>query len=204
MAPEGSGIYQALVCYKAAADRPQRAWRRAVLAAMLRRFLGIHGRCLNRAGWDVTCTVPSLRGRAGHHPLALVVAQACRQGSPGTGALPPLVDVVRPGPAAGAALAGMARADAFCVDRRAVEGRRVLLVDDVCTSGAHAQSARAALVLSGATRVDTVVVGRRIQRGWPDNQAILEWASCAEHRWDPWRCARCAPDVTAPDVTGST
>lgn len=200
MAPEGSGIYQALLRYKATTDGTQTAWRGAVLSAMVGRFLRVHGGCLNPEGWDIACTVPSLRARPGRHPLEVVVDGALRPRWGGTRALLPLRDVLRPGPAADVVLTGTALADAFRVDRRTVEGRRVLLVDDVCTSGAHAQSARAVLVRAGARRVDTVVIGRRIRRGWPDNEQILEWASRDEHRWDSRRCARCTPE--GPDEPG--
>jgi len=191
MAPDGSGIYQALWAYKAATDPLQRAWRRGALADLIGRFLEVHGRCINEEGWDIVCTVPSLRARAGPHPLDAVVDAALHQGSPGTMRLPIRRGVLRPGPWAGATRRGAAQVDAFGTDRRAVGGRRVLLLDDVCTSGAHIQSARAAVLRAGARCVDAVVVGRRIQRWWPDNRAILEWASRAEHRWDPQRCSRC-------------
>lgn len=191
MAPDGSGIYEALRCYKAGSDPIQRTWRREALAGMIGQFLAVHGSCINDAGWDIACIVPSLRARPGRHPLDMVVSEAIRAGCPGRGKLPPLLGILWPGPSAGALRSGLAVADAFGVDRRMVEGRRVLLLDDVYTSGAHVQSASAAVRRAGALQVDVVVVGRRIQRWWPDNRAILEWASRAEHRWDPQRCSRC-------------
>ena len=42
---------------------------------------------------------------------------------------------------------------------RRIEGRNILLVDDVMTSGATAEAAARALKKAGATRVDVVVLG---------------------------------------------
>ncbi|HUX67373.1 MAG TPA: ComF family protein [Terriglobales bacterium] len=51
-------------------------------------------------------------------------------------------------------------ADAFVGARRRVAGKRVLLVDDVLTTGATARAAAAALLDAGALRVDVVTAAR--------------------------------------------
>jgi ComF family protein len=54
-------------------------------------------------------------------------------------------------------------AGAFAVpkpQRRRVEGRRVLLIDDVLTTGATAEACARALLAAGARRVDLAVVAR--------------------------------------------
>ena len=49
---------------------------------------------------------------------------------------------------------------AFRADARRVAGRRVLLLDDVMTTGATVETAARALLQAGATRVEVVVVAR--------------------------------------------
>lgn len=51
---------------------------------------------------------------------------------------------------------------AFRADRTRVEGRRVVLVDDVMTTGATVNSAAAILVRSGAASVDVVTFARAL------------------------------------------
>jgi hypothetical protein len=86
-------------------------------------------------------------------------------------------------------------ADRFRVTRD-VRGERVLLIDDTLASGASLFSATAALRGAGATVVGPVVIGRHVNRDWPDTAAVLEWLS--DRRWDRTRCVRCAGERKGP------
>ena len=71
---------------------------------------------------------------------------------------------------------------------RGLDGERVLLIDDTWTTGAHAQTAAAALLDNGASTVAALVIGRFINPGFGDNAARLaavprtfSWETCALH-----------------------
>ena len=48
-------------------------------------------------------------------------------------------------------------------------GHAVLLIDDTWTTGASAESAAAALRRAGAGPIAAVVIGRYLNREWPEN-----------------------------------
>lgn len=130
----------------------------ALLGALLARFMEEHGDALERSigGYDSVCVVPSSE-RPPPHPLAQVIDAHVEQlaarredfltrGPGQLGHRRPAVDAFRP--------------------TRDVVGRRVLLVDDVYTTGARAQSAACGLELAGAQVRAVLVIARRINPEW--------------------------------------
>lgn len=74
----------------------------------------------------------------------------------------------------------------YAVDGK-LDGERVLLIDDMWTTGSNAQSAAAALKAAGAGTVAALAVGRHVHRDWGRCDAQLnalarpyDWGSC------PW------------------
>ena len=65
-------------------------------------------------------------------------------------------------------------------DRRLIEGRRVLLVDDVLTTGATAQTAARALKRAGAAQVTVLTLARADRREWIDGLRTINIAANAE------------------------
>ena len=65
-------------------------------------------------------------------------------------------------------------------DRRSIEGRRVLLVDDVLTTGATAQAAARALKRAGAAQVTVLTLARADRREWIDGLRTINIAANAE------------------------
>lgn len=144
-----SGLYRALRQYKSGAPHVAHRQERR-LAAILDAFCARHLAEMAHGGVDLTVVVPSGRGnRPPPHPLARAVASAHH--------LPPVRDLLVAGP--GVVGARQPALDAYRV-APGVAGMRVLLVDDVYTSGAHLQSAAAALHDAGAASVAAVVIGR--------------------------------------------
>jgi hypothetical protein len=144
-------------------------------------FVENHMECVAPAGIDTVLVVPSLGGRHPiRHPLADLLVRA--------GGLPEPADLLLPGPTA----IGHRHASATAVRvSTSLRGRRVLLVDDTYTTGAHLQSAAVAVRDAGAVSVHPVVFGRFVRGGWPPARRILEWAR--SHPWDAGRCIRCPP-----------
>lgn len=142
------------------------------LAALLALFIDHHAHCIG--AWDSVTCVPSAQRVA----------------------LEPVVKLV-PSLAAHHQRLLQARTDSrrsldpaqFTV-KGSLQGRTVLLLDDTFTSGAKLFSAAASLRNSGATVAGPVVIGRHIQRSWPDSSELLTWLE--KRPWDATRCARCA------------
>ncbi len=173
----GSGLHREIAAYKRDAEP---FVRHAVshLTAILARFLAGHELCVGAGEpFDVVTTVPSSDlHRDQHHQLRRMVAE--------------LVPAVRTRHRRLLVPTGIAStARSFNPGRyRAVEplsGERVLLIDDMWTTGASAQSAAAVLRDAGASYVAAVVIGRHLNRDYADNEARLSrlegafsWASC--------------------------
>lgn len=153
---EVSPLYRALRQYKSG-EHAVAARQRARLTTLLDRYFARHAACIAPLGVDAVAVVPSSRdGRPPPHPLVAVVAAAAT--------LPPLVDALAPGGSSITHRRPSAHGYRVTAD---VAGARLLLVDDVCTSGAHVQSAAAALLDAGASDVHAVVLGRFLREGAP-------------------------------------
>jgi len=138
-----------------------------LLGVLLARFIAEHGDALDRfvGGYDSVCVVPSSE-RPQPHPLAQVIdayvvrlaarrEELLTRGAGELGHRRPAVDAFQP--------------------TGNVAGRRVLLVDDVYTTGARAQSAACALELAGAHVPVVLVIARRINPEWrPEVSALWE------------------------------
>ena len=190
MAPRGEQFARELFTYKNPSLRPEDRQQKTVgLAAVLWKWLGIHEACLVTRlpvdDFDLITSVPSTSGRPSH-PLRTVVAE-----------------VVVNSQRRYADLLALARDDlgqrVQAADRfratRALGGARVLVIDDTWTTGAHAQSASAALKAAGARAVAVVTIGRWFNPDYnPGGTDAVAWL--AEHRKPGWDWHRCCLDPT--------
>jgi predicted amidophosphoribosyltransferase len=173
-------MHHVLRSYKDSPDESVRTRMRLRTAALLYRFLATHRSCIVNAAernWDVITTVPSSTGRAGTHPLELVIQHV------------PSVEqehatLLRRGP--GQLGHNRASDDGYEVTED-VTGMSVLLVDDTFTSGARGQSAASALQLAGAHVVAMVPVGRYIRQDFSPTAQTF-WESARATRFDFETC----------------
>jgi hypothetical protein len=133
-------------------------------AAILGYFLQLHSDCIAEAAagpWDVITSVPSTE-RKGEHPLVTAIKL-----------LPDIRDEYEPLLKRGElAIAHNLASDEGFEPLRALDGERVLLIDDTFTSGARSQSAASALNIAGATVAAIVPIGRVITPGYsPETKA---------------------------------
>lgn len=178
-------LHREIAAYKRDADPSVDAAVRH-LTLLLDRFLRAHEHCLAVAagvdGFDLVCTVPSgSRRRAGTtHPLEHIVGER----------LAPCSARYRPLLRRSELLSTPRRFDARrFVATGPLAGESVLLIDDMWTTGASAQSAAAALHLAGAGAVAAVVIGRYMNRGWARND---EWLRQRAQPLDFGCCVYCA------------
>ncbi|MHB8219366.1 MAG: hypothetical protein ACYDHU_03465 [Acidimicrobiales bacterium] len=192
LATRDSAVYHLLRRYKSA--DPVAGLQRQHLAALLSVFFGRHLACIAPGGIDAVAVVPSSTdSRPPPHPLSTVLSSI--------DGLPPVLHCLVPG----SDPAGHRRAGRLAVSvTSSLRGARVLVVDDVCTTGAHLQSAVWAVRAGGAAAVHPVVVGRFLRRDWPASRTLLRLA--CDHRWDAGCCIRCAaaPGGVAAGDSGVT
>jgi predicted amidophosphoribosyltransferase len=183
----GSGLHREIAAYKRHAE-PFVRYAVRDLAAMLERFLSVHELCVGAGErFHIVTTVPSsdLR-RDQHHQLRQIVAELVPAVSARHQRL-----LVPSGIAVKARSFDRARYQAL----ESLLGQRVLLIDDMWTTGASAQSAAAVLRGAGASYVAATVIGRHLNRGYADNQARLSrleggfsWARCVLCQDAPRAC----------------
>jgi hypothetical protein len=180
----GEWLHRLIASYKRDAD-PSVPDALLTLARICNRFLGAHEACVamaaNVAAFELVTTVPSGEpSRDTHHPLRRIVGELVRATRDrherllvcgGTPAVPRRFD------------AGRYRAT------RRLNGEAVLLIDDMWTSGASAQSAAAALLDAGAGAVAAIVIARHLNRGWYQNDLRLR--RLAAQAYDFEHCALC-------------
>lgn len=179
----GGQLHHALAAYKRSAGRETRRLF-AELAAVLWRHLDAHEYCVARAAgvvaFDLVTTVPSSDKRHDDaHPLHRLVGR-------------------RVGRTRDRHLRLLRRTAAdthiheFSRHRYEstveLKGQAVLLIDDMWTTGANAQSAAAALKHAGSGPVAAVVIGRHLNPEWGQN---VDRIQALERPFDWRRCARC-------------
>jgi len=148
-----SALRDALTSYK---STPQSAAHQhlQLLRSILRRYMLENRRNLkgHLGGYTVACQVPSSNPRFAAHPMRGVIGDGQVLGAPLEGLLE----------RASGPLGHRRMSDSAFRTTKEVSQHRVLLVDDVFTTGASAQSAASALTLSGATVVGILVIARRV------------------------------------------
>jgi hypothetical protein len=198
----GSPVHRTLVGYKAAATAGARSSRSHALETALAAYLDRHISCVTgfSSGRVVIVPVPSTVGGrpswGGRHPIGPLAAAALEAlgGSGGGGVDLRLAEALRAGPVPPRRLE--ARAAGFEVGRDGIEGgvagATVVVLDDIFTSGARAQSAVAALARAGADVVAVVPFGRLVR---PDHNSATAafWADRSRSVWQPAVCAACRP-----------
>jgi predicted amidophosphoribosyltransferase len=184
----GEWLHHLIGSYKRDAD-PWVPDAITTLARICEAFLTAHEACVASAAgvecFELVTTVPSGDPRRdAHHPLRRIVGDLVAPTRnrherllvcTGTPAIPRHFDAAR------------YRAT------RPLSGAAVLLVDDMWTSGASAQSAAAALLDAGAGSVAAVVIARHLNRGWDRNDLRLR--RLARERFDFASCAVCVEDA---------
>ncbi len=181
----GEWLHHMIASYKRDAD-PSVDDAVAMLTAICEGFIPAHEECLAAtagvAGFDLVTTVPSSDARRDErHPLRRIVGARVAATRDRHERL-------------------LARSDRASVPRvhdprrylpmRRLHGEAVLLIDDMWTSGASAQSAAAALHDAGAGAVAAIVIARHLNRGWRQNDLRLR--RLAADGFDLGRCAMCA------------
>jgi vacuolar-type H+-ATPase subunit F/Vma7 len=185
LAVKGGQLAHELSAYKNSSSAEARARLRVGLAAVLWRWLALHEECMAQAvgveSFPIVTTVPSTSGRT-DEPVQDMVER--------------IVGVTRDRYQSvlvankGLPAAREARPDLYTTSR-AFSGEAVLLIDDTWTTGAHAQSAAAALKHAGAGAVAVAVVGRHFSTRQPDpyRKPAEEYLKAARtNGWDWGRC----------------
>lgn len=166
-------------------------WLRSGLVSLLAVFLRDHRACLERAAggpFDLAMVVPSHpSSRAGRDHLKELVALVKPSGP---GPVPwhnDLLEMTKPSSAKDRR--GRAQADLFTLAAGVdVRGKRILLLDDLYTSGGTSASAAVTLIAAGAEPPVVVTFGRHIDTR--DTSKDFVTANDLDNRgWEPDTCA---------------
>jgi len=168
-----SQLREWLTCYKGRIDESEPFIPEYVdvVKALIARFLHEHGaRIQDRSPVDVITVVPS-SNRAGPHPLETILLD-----------LPlriPVVNLLQRGP--GELAFNKPSTDGFIP----TDGprQRVLLVDDVCTTGARINSAAYALNAAGHHLAGHFVIARRVNVGYKNTPAFWAGQTAKQFSW---------------------
>ncbi|CAN5411237.1 hypothetical protein BH09ACT9_BH09ACT9_35740 [soil metagenome] len=169
-----SQLREWLTCYKGRVDEsePFIAEYVDVVKALIARFLYEHGaRMQERSPIDVITVVPSST-RTGPHPLETILHD-----------LPltvPVVTLLGRGP--GELSFNKPSLDGFIPNK--TDPQRVLLVDDVLTTGARINSASYALNAAGHHIAGHFVIARRINIGYKNTPAFWDDQEAQEFTWE--------------------
>ena len=172
-------LYSVLRDYKDSPVSDARRHHGRWLSVLLSTFLAAHRSCLDELGGgrlDVTVAVPPT-SRPGEAPLHALAGPAWSRGLLVRGA--GLLGHLRPSVHGFEVPAG---------ERDAVDGTRVLLIDDTLTTGARVQSAAAGLRSAGALAVVAVVVGRVVRPELNPRHAAY-WARARAEEFSLGRCS---------------
>ncbi len=180
----GESLHRLIASYKRDAD-PSVDDAVRTLAEICEHFVDRHEQCLLDAvgvpEFELVTTVPSSDSRRdAHHPLRRIVGELVKETRDRHERL--LLRSARP------AITRSCDSGRFRATR-SLGGETVLLIDDMWTSGASAQSAAAALLDAGAGTVAAIVLARHLNRGWRENDLRLR--SLAAGGFDFDRCALC-------------
>jgi hypothetical protein len=173
-------LYDVLRGYKGSRDADVRWQHQLHIAAILYRFLEEHRPHIAAAAgrdYDTITIVPSKSGREGQHPLetAINLVRPLRES---------YIRMLEPGP--GTIERNAPAVDGF-VSGTDVRDRRVLLIDDTCTTGAKVQSAAHALADAGNDVVAALVIGRLIDVREPDATTKAHVAELMNARAELWK-----------------
>lgn len=189
LAPRDEQFAYELFTYKNANAPPSARQRITIgLAAVLWNWLDHHETCLTRslgvASFDLITTVPSTSGRT-THPLRELVAGTVE------GTEQNYADLL-----------AVSRTDLkqreHAADRykatRRLGSQSILVIDDTWTTGAHAQSASAALKTAGAAGVAILTIGRWFNPDFVASGNIHGASWLTKQRRQGWDWQRCCLD----------